>query len=121
MVIKLRFLKYSSFLALLAGLLFTANFALGVVDFVQAPSEFMKKEIPSSVTMPADYASTKTQLPVVCLLHGVGDNERGWSLNTPVQELADFKYGVIFVTPSVRPCGVEYGWTWSPVQSRPFH
>jgi hypothetical protein len=34
MVIKLRFSKYSSFLAVLAGLLFTANFALAVVDFV---------------------------------------------------------------------------------------
>ena len=120
MRITLRFTKFGSFLAVLAGLLFTANFALGVVDFVQAPSEFMKKEIPSSVTMPADYASTETQLPVVYLLHGAGDNERGWGLNTPVQELAD-KYGIIFVTPSVRPCEVEYGWTWSPVQSRPFH
>jgi S-formylglutathione hydrolase FrmB len=105
MVIKLRFLKYSSFLAVLAGLLFTANFALGVVDFVQAPSEVMKKEISCSITMPADYASTKTQLPVVYLLHGAGDNEHGWGINTPVQELAD-KYGVIFVTPSVRPCRV---------------
>jgi hypothetical protein len=89
MVIKLRFLKYSSFLALLAGLFFTANFALGVVDFVQVPSEVMKKKISCSITMPADYASTKTQLPVVYLLHGAGDNERGWGLNTPVQELAD--------------------------------
>jgi len=71
-----------------------------LVDFVQVPSEVMKKEISCSITMPADYASTKTRLPVVYLLHGAGDNERGWGINTPVQELAD-KYGVIFVTPSV--------------------
>lgn len=112
MVIKLRFSKDSLFLAVLAGVLFTANFALAVVDFVQVPSEVMKKEIPSSVTMPADYVSTKTRLPVVYLLHGAGDDERGWGLNTPVQEMAD-KYGVIIVTPSV-------GLSWyfdSPVDS----
>jgi len=112
MVINLRFSKRGSFLAVLAGLLFTANFALALVDFVQVPSEVMKKKIPSSVTMPADYASTKTRLPVVYLLHGAGDDERGWGLNTPVQEMAD-KYRVIIVTPSV-------GLSWyfdSPVDS----
>ena len=100
MLTKLHFLKSRLVLAVLFGFLFTANFALAVVDFVQVPSEVMKKEIPSSVTMPADYASTKNRLPVVYLLHGAGDNERGWGINTPVQEMAD-AYGVIIVTPSV--------------------
>jgi S-formylglutathione hydrolase FrmB len=100
MPVQSRYTKSASFLAALAVLFLVANFAFAEVEFLQVPSETMKREIPISVTLPHDYSTKKARLPVVYLLHGAGDNERGWGVNTPVQEMAD-AYDVIIVTPSV--------------------
>ena len=81
MLIQSRYAKFPSFLTSLASLILAAIVACADVEFVQVPSEVMKKEIPSSVTIPGNYASTKSRLPVVYLLHGAGDNERGWGVN----------------------------------------
>ena len=81
MLIQSRYVKFPSFLTIHAVLILSAHVACADVEFVQVPSEVMKKEIPSSVTMPGNYASTKSRLPVVCLLHGAGYNERGWGVN----------------------------------------
>ena len=85
----------------------TALFALAVavsthaeIHSVKVSSAVMNRDIPATITVPKDYQSTDAPRPVLYLLHGAGDNERGWCDRTPVQEMSDI-YGVIIVTPSV--------------------
>ena len=82
MPIQSRDTRIPSFLAALAVLFLAATLAFADVEFIQVPSEIMKREIPASVTVPNDYATSKARLPVVYLLHGAGDDERGWGANT---------------------------------------
>src|SRR6478609_3241324 len=65
---------------------------------VKVPSAAMKRDIPATVTVPDGYQNTDKARPVVYLLHGAGDNERGWCERTPVQQMAN-EHDVIIVTP----------------------
>ena len=89
--------------ASIIAVLFTVSFAATAqaeIQAVKVPSSVMSGEIPATVTLPKGYTATDAPRPVLYLLHGAGDNERGWCDRTPVQEMAD-KYGVIIITPSV--------------------
>ncbi len=81
MLIQSRYVKSPSFLTILAVLILSAYVACADGAFVQLPSEVMMRKILSSVTLPNDYAEYEVSLPVVCLLHGAGYNERGWGVN----------------------------------------
>ena len=70
------------------------------IQSVKVPSDVMRRDIPATVTLPKGYRDTDALRPVLYLLHGAGDNERGWCDRTPVQEMAD-AHGIIIVTPSV--------------------
>lgn len=92
---------------LFASILSLASFAptdlasAAQVDAVRVPSAAMKREIPAMVVLPDAAASQPTRrFPVLYLLHGAGDNERGWLDRTPVREMAD-RHGVIIITPAV--------------------
>jgi S-formylglutathione hydrolase FrmB/lysophospholipase L1-like esterase len=70
------------------------------VNSVRVASAVMKREIPATVVIPdACAAEPARKFPTLYLLHGAGDNERGWLDRSPVREMAD-TYGVIIVTPS---------------------
>lgn len=75
-----------------------ATCAHAEIQNVKVPSTAMRRDIPATVTLPAGYQATDAPRPVVYLLHGAGDNERGWCDRTPVQEMAD-THSVIIVTP----------------------
>jgi S-formylglutathione hydrolase FrmB len=68
------------------------------IQSVKVPSAAMKREIPATVTVPDGYQNSDKARPAVYLLHGAGDNERGWCERTPVQQMAN-DHDVIIVTP----------------------
>lgn len=60
----------------------------------------MKRDIPATVVLPdASAKQPDRRFPVLYLLHGAGDNDRGWLDRTPVREMADL-HGVIIVSPA---------------------
>lgn len=78
------------------------------VNSLRIASAVMKREIPTTVVVPdASAAEPTRKFPTLYLLHGAGDNERGWLERTPVREMAD-AYGVITVTPAVGTSGASW-------------
>jgi S-formylglutathione hydrolase FrmB len=83
------------------------------VDTIEVLSASMNVKIKNAVILPADY-ETKTNLPVLYLLHGYGGNHASWIQLKP--NLPDFatKYGMIIVCPDGKN-----SWYWdSPVNPK---
>jgi len=91
-----QFIKFGTFVLALVAL---AGVARSEIQSVKVPSTIMQREIPATITLPMGYQDSDPPRPVVYLLHGAGDNERGWAERTPVQEMANV-YNVIIVTPA---------------------
>ncbi|MDR1115042.1 MAG: esterase family protein [Tannerella sp.] len=98
-------------------LLFFSIFGVTVsakqVDTVEVLSPSMNTKVENIVILPADYES-KTDLPVLYLLHGYGGNHKSWIQIKPgLPELAT-QYGIIIVCPDGKN-----SWYWdSPVNPK---
>ena len=68
------------------------------VTDIAVPSAGMGKDIPAKVILPGIYQTQGRRLPVLYLLHGLGDDDQSWVSQTPIKQLAD-QYGVIVVCP----------------------
>jgi len=72
------------------------------VDSLDIPSIAMDKTYKAAVVLPNSYAKSKTNYPVVYLLHGAYGHFRDWLKSTPdkmlVHNLSD-KYNIIIVMP----------------------
>ena len=76
---------------------------------VQVPSASMKKNVPTTVVLPSNYAdSDSRRYPVVYMLHGAGNDQRTYACE-PILSLAD-RIGAIVVC----PCGGASWWMDSP-------
>lgn len=64
---------------------------------IQVRSEKMNKEVPVTVITPDGY-DQGNEYPVIYLLHGYSDNNKGWAKQGVVGRLAD-QYGIMFVLP----------------------
>ena len=83
------------------------------VDTIEILSPSMNVKVKNIVILPADYES-KTNIPVLFLLHGYGGNHDSWIQIKP--ELPDLatRYGIIIVCPNGKN-----SWYWnSPVNSK---
>jgi S-formylglutathione hydrolase FrmB len=72
------------------------------VDTLQIPSVAMNKTYKAAVVLPTSYAKSKTNYPVLYLLHGAYGHFNDWLSKTPtknvVQQLSD-QYNMIIVMP----------------------
>ncbi|NID08999.1 alpha/beta hydrolase [Fibrivirga algicola] len=70
------------------------------IDTLDVPSAAMKRMLRAAVALPESYKKTKSNLPVLYLLHGGGGQFSDWLKQTPdkqlVQKLAD-QYNLIIV------------------------
>jgi len=70
------------------------------IDTLDVPSAAMKRTLRAAVALPESYKKTKSNLPVLYLLHGGGGQFSDWLKQTPdkqlVQKLAD-QYNLIVV------------------------
>jgi len=100
---NLRFLVF----AILSVICFYSNAA--TVDTVAIQSPSMHKIYQAAVVLPASYAKSKANYPVLYLLHGGGGHFRDWLALTPdkmlVKNLAD-QYNLIIVMPE----GEAFSW-----------
>ena len=74
------------------------NVSASTLTTVKIRSEEMDKDVSASVILPDSHDIGIRRFPVLYLLHGAGDDHRGWVSRTPVRELAD-TYGIIIVCP----------------------
>ena len=91
----------------------TTNIIAKQVDTIEILSLSMKINVKNVVILPADYDS-KSNLPVLYLLHGYGGNHKSWLQIKP--ELPDLatRYGIIIVCPDGKN-----SWYWnSPVNPK---
>ena len=79
------------------------------VDSLDIPSAVMNKTYKAAVVLPVSYVKSKTNYPVLYLLHGGGGHFRDWLTLTPdkmlVKNLSD-QYNLIIVMPE----GETFGW-----------
>src|SRR5687768_12528102 len=72
------------------------------IDSLDIPSTAMRKSYKAVVVLPKTYAKSKTNYPVMYLLHGGFGHHSDWTTKTPdknlVPELAD-KYNMVIVMP----------------------
>jgi S-formylglutathione hydrolase FrmB len=68
------------------------------IDTVKIYSTSMRKEISTLVVSPDSYSAQKTY-PVTYLIHGYGDNYKGWVNKIPDIKLLADAYNMILVTP----------------------
>lgn len=69
------------------------------VDTLKINSTAMKKYIKNLVITPNSYSASGKKLPVLYLLHGAGDDYKGWVSKVPmIKEYAD-EYNLIIVCP----------------------
>lgn len=80
----------------------TMNMHAAKVDTLQIPSIAMNKTYKAAVVLPNSYAKSKSNYPVLYLLHGAYGHFNDWLSKTPdkmlVHNLAD-KYNIIIVMP----------------------
>ncbi|MBQ0909894.1 esterase family protein [Flavobacterium sp. F-328] len=83
-------------------LVVTMNMYAAKVDTLQIPSVAMSKTYKAAVVLPNSYAKSKSNYPVLYLLHGAYGHFNDWLSKTPdkmlVHNLAD-KYNIIIVMP----------------------
>lgn len=83
-------------------LVVTMNMYAAKVDTLQIPSVAMSKTYKAAVVLPNSYAKSKSNFPVLYLLHGAYGHFNDWLSKTPdkmlVHNLAD-KYNIIIVMP----------------------
>lgn len=100
-------MKKTFLLLTLLCTIFIANAAK--VDTLDVPSAVMNKAYKAAVVLPKSYTKSKTNFPVLYLLHGGGGHFRDWLTSTPdkstVSNLAD-QYNLIIVMPE----GETFGW-----------
>lgn len=80
------------FLFLLAALLWGASnslFASTLKQDCSLPSKILGREVKYAVYLPDGYDTNERDYPVLYLLHGLGDDYRGWSQQGEVQAIAD--------------------------------
>ena len=86
------------------------------VDTLTIPSAAMNRSMRAAIVLPASYEKTKTNYPVLYLLHGGGGTFSDWLKQTPdkmlVHKLAD-QYNLIIVMPEGERLG---GYLDSPLQ-----
>lgn len=84
---------------LIALLLFLFNYAEASVDTVEVYSNSMKKNVKCVVVKPESYKRSKTDFPVVYLLHGFGGSYSNWITRVPVIDSLANVYQLIIVCP----------------------
>ncbi len=85
-------------LFVLFGFLIAQSLIAANIDSVLVRSKSMEKDINALVIIPDTY-NTNLEYSVVYLLHGYGDNHKGWIAKGPiVQQLSDL-YNIIIVCP----------------------
>lgn len=67
------------------------------IQEIKVWSKSMKKPIPVNIITPQSYSTNHTY-PTIYLLHGHGDNHKGWSRGEVVGKLADI-YNLVVVMP----------------------
>ncbi len=58
-------------------------------ESLKVKSTLLAKEIEYNIYLPSDYDNSNRRYPVLCLLHGFGDDETGWSQFGEVSHIAD--------------------------------
>ena len=95
-------MKKSHLLLVLCLLVGTMTMYGAKVDTLQIPSIAMNKTYKAAVVLPNSYAKSKSNYPVLYLLHGAYGHFNDWLSKTPdkmlVHNLAD-KYNIIIVMP----------------------
>lgn len=95
-------MKKSHLLLVFCLLVGTMNMYAAKVDSLQIPSIAMNKTYKAAVVLPNSYAKSKSNYPVLYLLHGAYGHFNDWLSKTPdkmlVHNLAD-KYNIIIVMP----------------------
>lgn len=95
-------MKKSQILLVFCLLVGTLNMNAAKVDTLQIPSIAMSKTYKAAVVLPNSYAKSKSNYPVLYLLHGAYGHFNDWLSKTPdkmlVHNLAD-KYNIIIVMP----------------------
>ncbi len=95
-------MKKSQLLLVFCLLVGTLNMNAAKVDTLQIPSIAMSKTYKAAVVLPNSYAKSKSNYPVLYLLHGAYGHFNDWLSKTPdkmlVHNLAD-KYNIIIVMP----------------------
>ena len=80
------------------------------VDIIEVNSPSMNLKVKNVIILPADYES-KTNLPVLYLLHGYGGNHKSWIQLKPELPALATQYGIIIVCPEGKN-----SWYWdSPI------
>ncbi|MFN7099008.1 MAG: alpha/beta hydrolase [Flavobacterium sp.] len=95
-------MKKSQLLLVFCLLVGSMNIYAAKVDTLQIPSVAMSKTYKAAVVLPNSYAKSKSNYPVLYLLHGAYGHFNDWLSKTPdkmlVHNLAD-KYNIIIVMP----------------------
>lgn len=95
-------MKKTQLLLVFCLLVGTMNMYAAKIDTLQIPSVAMSKTYKAAVVLPNSYAKSKSNYPVLYLLHGAYGHFNDWLSKTPdkmlVHNLAD-KYNIIIVMP----------------------
>src|SRR6188768_2773122 len=69
-----------------------ANGQSGLIkESLKVKSTILGKEVEYSLYFPPDYDKTNRRYPVLYLLHGMGDDETGWTQFGEVKAIADLQ------------------------------
>jgi len=77
---------------------FVLSASAATVEVLSVPSKKMGKNIPVTLILPDAYEQKDQRFPVLYLLHGAGDDYRGWHRQTKISRLAD-EYDIVVVCP----------------------